>query len=134
MNPAMRIIVLVLALLAIGTGMAWRLLMKPKAGHFGAIAISASSQDYGVAWGYPDALSAYKRSIAECTKAGSHDCVVKASLKDSCGALAISAERNASYLVTGRDQVQTTQLAMAQCQQTGATDCAVHENICSTGT
>ena len=42
-------IVLVLALLAIGAGLAWRLLMKPKAGHFGAIAISAREQSTGLA-------------------------------------------------------------------------------------
>jgi hypothetical protein len=126
------LMVLLVALTALACAAYWRL-HKPKIGPYGAIAMSESSLTYGGAWGYPDALSAYKRSIAECTKAGSHDCVVKASLKDSCGALAISAERNASYLVTGRDQVETTQLAMAQCQQTGAGDCQVHENICSTG-
>ena len=81
-------------------------------------------------WGYPYPLAAYKRSIAECNKAaGGTDCVVKVTLKDNCGALAISVEHNASFLVQGRDQVTAT--AMEQCQATGASDCSIHENICS---
>ena len=52
-----------------------------------------------------DPIAAYRRSIAECNKAGTTDCVVKVSLKDNCGALAISADHNASYLVSGGDQV-----------------------------
>lgn len=124
------LMVLMVALAALAGAAYWRL-HKPATGPYGAIAMSDSSLTYGGAWGYADPISAYKRSIAECNQAGSKDCVVKASLKDSCGALAISAERNASYLVTGKDQVQTTQLAMAQCHQTGATDCEVRENICS---
>ena len=38
---------------------------------------------------------------------------------------------DASFLVQSRDQVTATQTAMAQCQDTGASDCAIHENICS---
>jgi hypothetical protein len=57
--------------------------------------------------------------------------VVKVSLKDNCGALAVSVERNASFLVHGRDQVTASSTTMAQCQASGATDCAIHENICS---
>ncbi|MCP5411246.1 MAG: DUF4189 domain-containing protein [Alphaproteobacteria bacterium] len=125
------LMVLLVALMALAGAAYWRL-HQPKLGPYGAIAMSETSLTYGGAWGYPDPVSAYKRSIAECNKAGSPDCVVKASLKDTCGALAISAERNASFLVTGRDQVQTTQTAMAQCQETGASDCEVRENICST--
>jgi hypothetical protein len=52
---------------------------------------------------------------------------VKVTLKDNCGALAISIEHNACFLVQGRDQVT----AMEQCQATGASDCSIHENICS---
>jgi hypothetical protein len=55
--------------------------------------------------------------------------VVKVPLKDNCGALAISVEHNASFLVQGRDQVTAT--AMEQCQASGASDCSIHENICS---
>ncbi len=109
----------------------WKLTAKGHVGPYGAIAMSDSALTYGGAWGYPDPISAYKRSVSECNKAGSTDCVVKVSLKDNCGALAISIERNASYLVSGRDQVQTTATAMAQCQASGASDCSVKENICS---
>ena len=56
---------------------------------------------------------------------------MKVSLKDNCGALAISVQHNASFLVQGRDQVTATATAMAQCQATGAGDCTIHENICS---
>ena len=123
--------VLLLALLVLA-GVAYWKLKTPTIGPYGAIAMSDSSITYGGAWGYPDPISAYKRSIAECNKAtGGNDCVVKASLKDNCGALAISVERNASFLVQGRDQVTATQSAMAQCQASGASDCTIHENICS---
>jgi hypothetical protein len=40
-------------------------------------------------------------------------------------------EKNASFLVSGRDQVATTTTAMQQCQMAGANDCQVRENICS---
>jgi hypothetical protein len=113
-------------------GFAYWKLTKPAVGPYGAIAMSDSALAYGGAWGYADPLSAYKRSMAECNKASpTSDCVVKVSLKDSCGALAISPQANRSFLVSGRDQVQTTSTAMAQCQATGASDCQVRENICS---
>jgi len=123
---------LFLALLALAAVAYWKM-AKPAPGPYGAIAMSDSSLTYGGAWGYPDPLSAYKRSLDECSKAGSTDCVVKVILKNNCGALAISPQLNKSFLVTGTDQVQTTQVAKAQCQDAGATDCEIHENICSTG-
>ena len=71
-------------------GVAYWKLKTPEVGPYGAIAMSDSSITYGGAWGYPDPISAYKRSISECNKAGVGDCVVKITLKDDCGALAIS--------------------------------------------
>ncbi len=123
---------LVLALLLL-TGMAcWKWMTRPALGPYGAIAVSESSLSYGGAWGYADPISAYKRSISECNKAsGSNDCIVKISLKENCGALAISVEHRASFLVQDRDQVAATASAMEQCRASGASDCAIHENICS---
>ena len=110
----------------------WQLMTWPHQGPYGAIAMSDSSLAYGGAWGYGDPISAYKRSIAECNKAANgDDCVVKVSLKDNCGALAISTQRNASFLVQGRDQVSVTSTAMAQCRASGAGDCSIHQSICS---
>jgi len=123
--------VLLVAVVALA-GLAYWKLKSPKVGPYGAIAMSDTSLSYGGAWGYPDPISAYKRSVSECNKAGkAGDCVVKVSLRDNCGALAISVERNASYLVSGRDQVHTTATAMAQCEASGAGDCTIKENICS---
>src|SRR4051812_10486805 len=125
-------IMLLVALLALGGVAYWKLLRKPTPGPYGAIAMSDTSLTYGGAWGYADPIAAYKRSISECNKAGAAgDCVVKVSLKDNCGALAISVEHNASFLVQGRDQVQTTATALQQCQASGAGDCTIRENICS---
>lgn len=125
-------ILLLVALLVLAGVAYWKFFAKPKLGPYGAIAMSDTSLTYGGSWGYPDPISAYKRSISECNKlAGSNDCVVKVTLKDNCGALAISVERNASFLVQGRDQVTATATAMEQCQASGAGDCAIHENICS---
>jgi hypothetical protein len=121
---------LLIALLALAAVAYWKL-AKPAAGPYGAIAMSDTSLTYGGAWGYADPLQAYKRAMTECNKAGAGDCVVKVSLKDNCGALSVSVEKNASYLVSGRDQVQTTSAAMQQCQMSGATDCQIRENICS---
>jgi hypothetical protein len=113
-------------------GVAYWKMAKPASGPYGAIAMSDSSLTYGGAWGYADPVSAYKRSISECNKAGAAgDCVVKVSLKDNCGALAISVEHNSSFLVQGRDQVATTATAIQQCQASGASDCSIKENICS---
>jgi len=125
-------IMLLVALLVLGGVAYWKLMARPQLGPYGAIAMSDSSLTYGGAWGYPDPLAAYKRSISECNKAGAAgDCVVKVSLKDNCGALAISVAHNASFLVQGRDQVTATATAMEQCQASGASDCSIHENICS---
>jgi len=125
-------ILLLIALVALAGVAYWKLIAKPTLGPYGAIAMSDSSLTYGGAWGYPDPIAAYKRSITECNKAaGSNDCVVKVTLKDNCGALAISVEHNASFLVQGRDQVTATATAMEQCQASGASDCSIHENICS---
>lgn len=121
---------LLLALLALAAVAYWKL-SKPAPGPFGAIAMSDASLTYGGAWGYADPLAAYKRAIGECAKAGGSDCVVKVSLKENCGALAISVEHNASYIVQGRDQVMTTSTALQQCEATGANDCQIRENICS---
>ncbi len=57
--------------------------------------------------------------------------MVKISLKDNCAVLAISAERNASFLVQGRDQVLATSTVLAQCRATGAGDCSIRQSICS---
>ena len=124
-------IMLVVVLIALAGVAYWKLVAKPRLGPYGAIAMSDSSLTYGGAWGYADPLAAYKRAMGECNKAGAGDCVVKVSLKDNCGALAISVEKNASYLVAGRDQVATTATALQQCQAAGAGDCQVRENICS---
>jgi hypothetical protein len=130
-KPVALLALLLVAVVALA-GVAYWKLKSPKIGPYGAIAMSDTSLSYGGAWGYPDPISAYKRSISECNKAGANgDCVVKVSLKDTCGALAISVERNASFLVSGRDQVHTTGTAMAQCQASGASDCTIKENICS---
>ena len=121
---------LLVSLLALAAVAYWKL-HTPAPGPYGAIAMSDTSLTYGGAWGYADPLQAYKRAMAECNKAGAGDCVVKVSLKDNCGALSVSVEKNASYLVSGRDQVQTTTAAMQQCQMSGASDCQIRENICS---
>lgn len=124
------IALLLVSLLALAAVAYWKM-GKPKVGPYGAIAMSDTSLTYGGAWGYADPLLAYKRSITECNKAGAQDCVVKVSLKNNCGALAVSVQRNASFLVSGRDQVATTATAMRQCQDSGASDCSIRENICS---
>jgi len=130
-KPYGLMVLLLLSMVTLAGGAYWKM-SKPASGPYGAIAMSDSSLTYGGAWGYADPVSAYKRSISECNKAGAAgDCVVKVSLKDNCGALAISVEHNASFLVQGRDQVATTATAIQQCQASGASDCAIKENICS---
>ena len=123
---------LLLTVVALATLTGSKIMATPEHGPYGAIALSDTSLAYGGAWGYADPIAAYERSIAECNKAsGGADCLVKLSLKDNCGVLAISAERNASFLVQGRDQVLATSTAMAQCRATGASDCAIRQSICS---
>jgi hypothetical protein len=129
-KPYGLMVLLLVALLALAAVAYWKL-AKPAAGPYGAIAMSDTSLTYGGAWGFADPLQAYKRAMAECNKAGAGDCVVKTSLKDNCGALAVSVEKNASYLVSGRDQVATTTTALQQCQAAGGSDCQIRENICS---
>ncbi|HET7086833.1 MAG TPA: DUF4189 domain-containing protein [Rhizomicrobium sp.] len=123
---------LLLTVVALATLTGSKIMATPQPGPYGAIAMSDTALAYGSSWGYADPISAYERSIAECNKAsGGGDCVVKLSLKNNCGVLAISAERNASFLVQGQDQVLATSTAMAQCRATGASDCAIRQSICS---
>jgi hypothetical protein len=123
---------LVLTVVALATLTGSKIMATPEPGPYGAIALSDTALAYGSSWGYADPVAAYERSIAECNKAsGGKDCVVKLSLKNNCGVLAISAERNASFLVQASDQVLATSTAMAQCRGTGAGDCAVRQSICS---
>jgi hypothetical protein len=121
------VLMVVLAILGVAC---WNLLAQPGLGPYGAIAMSDSSLSTGGSWGYADPSTATRRSIAECNKAsGGNDCAVKVSLKNDCAVLAISVQHNASFLGQSHDQATST--AMVRCQASGATDCAVHENICS---
>jgi hypothetical protein len=130
-NKSLSTMLVVMVVLAI-LGVAWWKLSHPALGPYGAIAMSDSSLSYGGSWGYGDPVAAYRRSIAECNKAaGGNDCVIKASLKNNCGALAISVRNNASFFVQGRNHMAVTSAAMARCRASGAADCAIHENICS---
>ena len=122
------VITVVLAIL----GVAWWKISHPAFGPYGAIAMSDSSLSYGGAWGYSNPTAASRRSIDECNKvAGSNDCVVKVSLKDNCGVLAISVQKEASFFAQGRNQLSAKSAAMARCRASGAADCAIHENICT---
>ena len=124
--------ILVLTVVALATLTGSEIMATPQPGPYGAIAMSDTALAYGSSWGYADPIAAYERSIAECNKAaGGRDCAVKISLKNNCGVLAISAERNASFIVQGSDQVLATATAMAQCRATGAGDCAIRQSVCS---
>jgi hypothetical protein len=124
----MLVIMVVLAIL----GVVWWKLSHPLLGPYGAIAISDSSLSYGGSWGYSDPNAASGRSIDECNKvSGGNDCVVKVRLKDNCGVLAISLQKEASFFAQDRNHVVAKSAAMARCRASGASDCAIHENICT---
>jgi hypothetical protein len=111
------------------------LYFKPKEqpGSFGAIAMSEDSTKYGASWGYHDAVSAYQRSIAECARSGGANCIVKASLNGNCGSLTTSGQARLSYVVTENDKYQAAAFGLAQCQASGAGDCAVRQQFCGSG-
>lgn len=107
--------------------------MAAKPGSFGALAMSADSGIYGAAWGFRDSASAQKRSLEECSRSGGGNCVIKASLNGNCGSLVTSGQARQSYVVTDGDKFQAAALGMAQCQASGAADCAVREQFCGSG-
>jgi hypothetical protein len=112
------------------------LYLKPKPaapGNFGAIALSPETGSYGAAWGFRDPASAQKRSLQECSNSGGSNCVIKASLNGNCGSLVTSTQAHLSYVVTDADKYQATAWGLAQCQATGAGDCAVHGEFCASG-
>jgi hypothetical protein len=130
-NRSLSTLLVIMVVLAI-LGVAWWKLCHPARGPYGAIAMSDSSLSYGGAWGYADPNAAHKRSIAECNKvAGGNDCVVKVSLKDNCGVLAISVQKETSFFAQSSNQVSARSAVMARCRASGAADCAIHENICT---
>jgi hypothetical protein len=128
---------LLVALFAAVFAASW-IYLKPKdaavkPGSFGALAMSADSGIYGAAWGFRDPVSAEKRSLEECSRSGGGNCVVKASLNGNCGSLVTSGQARQSYVVTDGDKFQAAALGMAQCQASGAPDCAVREQFCGGG-
>jgi hypothetical protein len=128
---------LLLALFGVVFTASW-FYLKPKAdssrpGAYGAIAMSADSGIYGAAWGFHDPQSATQRSLAECTRSGGANCVIKASLKGNCGSLITSGQSHQSYVVTDGDKFQAAAFGLAQCQASGAGDCTVREQICGSG-
>jgi hypothetical protein len=112
------------------------LYLKPKpqpAGNFGAIAVSPDTGSYGAAWGFHDLASAEKRSLDECSRSGGSNCVIKAGLNGNCGSLVTSGQARQSYVVTDADKYQAAAFGLAQCQASGAPDCAVHGQFCGSG-
>ena len=123
------LLVLLAALLVGG----WWMLHKREPGMYGAIALSAGSQGYGTAWGYRDPLAAADRAKTECAKQGLTDCAVRVALAGTCGSLVMSVQTNQTFAVTDTDKASAGALALAQCQATGASDCAVQANFCGNG-
>ncbi len=126
---------LLLLLLAVGLSAGWWMWNKRSAEpRFGAISLSESSQSYGAAWGYPDAITAHERAQQECARSGARDCSVRVSLTSkTCSALVMTAEQNQTFAVTDTDKTSAGAFALAQCQATGASDCAVQVNFCGAG-
>jgi len=123
------LLVLVAALLAGG----WWMLKKPVPGIYGAIALSEGSQRFGAAWGYHDPKAAAERARQECDKTGLADCAARVALEGTCGSLVMSVQTKQTFAVTDLDKAGAGALALAQCQATGATDCAVQANFCGNG-
>ena len=105
----------------------------PKVGTFGAIAMSADSGIFGASWGFHDADSATQRSLQECNRSGGANCVIKASLNNTCSSLVTSGQTHLAYVTTESDKTQAAAFGLAQCQASGAGDCAVREQFCGNG-
>ncbi len=52
------------------------------------------------------------------------------SLNNNCGSLVTSGVGQLSYVVTDADKYQAAAFGLAQCQASGAQDCAVREQFC----
>ena len=102
-------------------------------GGFGALAMSDDSGIYGTAWGFGDSATAERRSLDECAKSGGQNCIVKTSLASQCGALVTSGALRQSFIATDGDKFAAAAFSLAQCQATGAADCAVKAQFCSNG-
>jgi len=100
---------------------------------FGALAMSDDSGIFGTAWGFPDAAAAERRSLEECSRSGGQNCVVKTSLAGQCGSLVTSGQLRQSFIVTDGDKYAAAAFGLAQCQASGAADCAVKAQFCSNG-
>lgn len=133
------LLLLLLAGLALLAALAWwvqnnRQSAAPVIGKFGAIATSQSSMDFGSAWGYSDGASAERRAVAECNAhVSSADCVVRLSLSGTCGAMAVSAVRGETYVISDSDKTLAGALALAQCQANGREDCVLRQAFCGDG-
>jgi hypothetical protein len=103
------------------------------AGGYGALAMSDDSGIFGTAWGFSDVATAEKRSLEECSKSGGQNCIIKTSLASQCGSLVTSGQLRQSFIVTDGDKYTAAAFGLAQCQATGAADCAVKAQFCSNG-
>jgi len=131
-------VLLLLVLLAAVFYASWtylkpKLAEAPKSDTFGAIAMSADSGIFGASWGFHDADSATQRAQMECAKSGGANCVIKASLNNSCGSLVTSGQTHLAYVTTEADKTQAAAFGLAQCQASGAAERAVREQFCGNG-
>jgi hypothetical protein len=105
----------------------------PLAGTYGALALSEDTGNFGASWGFKDASAAEQRSLQECQRNGGQNCVIKTSLAGNCSSLVMSPQARQSFVVTDPDKFEAAAFGLAQCQASGATDCAVKAQFCSNG-
>jgi hypothetical protein len=102
---------------------------------FGAIAVSASTLNYGTSWSYKSEKDANARALQECEKSTSaKDCKVAVTVADVCVALATSKPEKvfgiggpigASNYAAGN--------ATLKCQRAGGKNCVVTTQFCADG-
>lgn len=102
---------------------------------WGAIAVSASSLDYGTSWNFNNEKDAGSRALQECQKAtGAKDCKVVVTVADVCVALALS-KPDKIFSVGGPTGAvnYASGNATLHCQRAGGKSCAIMTSFCADG-
>ena len=95
---------------------------------FGAIAYGADSEAYGFAYDLPDANTANKRALVNCTKNG-RDCKIVSTFSNACAAVAAAGKRFS--VATANTGAKARADAMTACGRGGGGVCEVKVWSCA---
>ena len=101
----------------------------PDPSNYGAIAYSRKDKRFGVSYNQGDKASAENIALQSCAKQGGAKCLIEASFRNICGAIAADGDR-VTWGTSGT-KLLAEQRAVAECARLGGKGCTAQASICS---